>query len=67
MSDSTTNADEAGRICEITIQPDGRVYVFGICREVLELLDELGGCRDERFRQVLEQVRRAESQSGNPS
>lgn len=67
MSDSTTNADEAGRICEITIQPDGRVYVFGICREVLELLDDLGGCRDERFRQVLEQVRRAESQSGNPS
>lgn len=64
MSDSKLCADQAGRICEITIQPDGRVYVFGICREVLELLDDLGGCRDEQFRQLLEQVRRTAAGAG---
>lgn len=34
-------AAEAGRISEITILPDGRVYVFGICREVLDLINNV--------------------------
>lgn len=35
-----TASDET-LITEITIQPDGRVYVFGTSREILEVLAEL--------------------------
>lgn len=61
MSDQENSPADAGRICEITIRPDGRIYAFGICREVLDLLEALGGARDEKFRRLLEHVRRVET------
>ena len=33
--------DEETSITELTIDPNGRVYVFGASREVLELLESL--------------------------
>jgi hypothetical protein len=35
------NPDENAPLTEITIQPDGRIYVQGLSREVLELLATL--------------------------
>ena len=35
------NLDEETSITEITILPDGRIFVFGASREVLEVLDDL--------------------------
>jgi hypothetical protein len=37
MSNDVTNDDDVP-LTEITIQPDGRVYVQGLSREVLEVL-----------------------------
>lgn len=33
--------DDESRISEITLQPDGRIYVFGLSREVLNILEAL--------------------------
>jgi hypothetical protein len=44
-------------VTEITIQPDGRLYVFGASRDVLEALDAINP-RDARLRAVLAHVRR---------
>ena len=33
--------DDETRITEITLQPDGRIFVFGLSREVLALLLEI--------------------------
>ena len=45
MTDSESRADpspdDETHVTEITIQPDGRVYVFGLSRPVLELLATL--------------------------
>jgi hypothetical protein len=47
-------------LSEITILPDGRVYVFGMSRQILELLETL--LADEpRVRALLEQARAAET------
>ena len=43
-------------ITEITIQPDGRIYVFGTSRRVLEVLEELRP-DDPRLRLRLGRVR----------
>ncbi len=47
-------------ITEITIQPDGRIYVFGTSRQVLEVLEDLGPT-DVRLSQLLRHVRAAEN------
>ena len=49
------------RMTEITIAPDGRVFVFGLSREALEVLSELGP-GDAHARRLLQHVREA---SGN--
>lgn len=62
------NDDKAGdgllqdetTITEITIQPDGRLYVFGTSRQVLELLDDLRP-RDVRLQRLLGHVRAMEA------
>lgn len=46
-------------ITEITIQPDGRVYVFGTSRQVLEVLENLHP-NDARLGLLLRHVRRME-------
>ena len=33
--------DDETNITEITIQPDGRIYVFGLSRQVLQILENL--------------------------
>ena len=49
-------ADDETRISEITILPDGRVCVFGMSRELLEILDgwNLG---DADLRERIDHVR----------
>ncbi|HEX2970881.1 MAG TPA: hypothetical protein VHP11_01025 [Tepidisphaeraceae bacterium] len=59
MTEKADNPEDAGRICQITIRPDGRLYVFGICREVLDILESLGS-NDPKLQRVLEQVRQTE-------
>jgi hypothetical protein len=34
------NADDESAITEVTIQPDGRIFVFGMSREVAEVLEQ---------------------------
>jgi hypothetical protein len=60
MSDVTT--DET-LVTDITIQPDGRVYVFGTSRGVLEVLEQLRP-GDTRLQQLLGQVRGHEAADG---
>ncbi|HQU46605.1 MAG TPA: hypothetical protein PK867_27610, partial [Pirellulales bacterium] len=58
MKDETLQADEETPITEISFLPDGRVCVFGMSREVLQLLGELSlgdpalARRYERLRQA---------------
>ena len=33
--------DDESRMTEITVQPDGRIFVFGLSREVLAILRDL--------------------------
>lgn len=41
MRDSTLQADDETNITELNFLPDGRICVFGMSREVLELLSDL--------------------------
>lgn len=47
---------------EITIQPDGRVYVFGMSRDVLEVISRLP-TDDPTLRMLWEQLRMTEQDS----
>ncbi len=49
-------ADDETRITEITIMPDGQIYVFGMSRQVLELLDQLK-FGDRALKQRIEHLR----------
>jgi hypothetical protein len=48
--------DDETSITEITIAPDGRIYVFGASQGVLEVLDELA-LGDAAVRERVEHVR----------
>jgi hypothetical protein len=56
-------AEDETALTEITILPDGRVYVFGMSQPVLEIL---GGLRpaDPRLRRLLERVRSEATTAG---
>ncbi|HEY2588914.1 MAG TPA: hypothetical protein VGI81_24435 [Tepidisphaeraceae bacterium] len=64
MNDNDAGADvvmtEETDVTEITIQPDGRVYVFGASLGVLEALDAINP-HDARVRAVLAQLGRLET------
>ena len=67
MTDGKSDPPMAGNpasdetvLTEITIQPDGRVYVFGTSRQSLEVLEALNP-RDPKLQRLLSQVRLAES------
>ena len=49
-------AEDEQELTEITIYPDGRVYVFGMSVSVLEILNNLQP-HDERLRRLLDQSR----------
>lgn len=59
MSSADFAIDPETLTTEITITPDGRVFVFGTSRPVLELLEKLQP-GDARVRLLLEQVRGSE-------
>jgi hypothetical protein len=61
MSDETdpAEAEAETHVTEITIQPDGRLYVFGTSRQVLELLSELRP-GDASLERLLRHVREGE-------
>jgi hypothetical protein len=48
-------APDENTLSEINILPDGRIYVFGTSREVLEVLETLTS-RNERVQRLLESV-----------
>ena len=56
MNPDDVMADDETRISEITILPDGRICVFGMSRQLLEILDgwNLG---DADIRQRVDHVR----------
>jgi hypothetical protein len=47
---------------ELMIMPDGRIYVFGASRQVLEIMESLQP-NDERLMQLLTHVRKLEQQA----
>ena len=51
--------EDESTLSEITIGPDGRVYVFGPSLGILELLETLAPT-DERLQNILSQVRKTE-------
>jgi hypothetical protein len=54
-------AEEEQEMTEITIYPDGRVFVFGMSVSVLEILNHLQP-HDERLRRLVEQSRQVNQQ-----
>jgi hypothetical protein len=60
MSDVGSQLPEETCITEITIQPDGRIYVFGTSRKVLEVLEVLQP-NDPKLNVLLSHVRRIEA------
>lgn len=53
-------ADDETSITDIEIGPDGRIYIFGASREILELLQDLGFA-DEHLRVRLAAMKRSET------
>ena len=60
MSAQPPPVDNEKNITELTIAPDGRVFVFGTSRPILEVLEALQP-RDQKLQCLLEHVRRLES------
>jgi hypothetical protein len=58
--------DEETTMTEITIRPDGRIYVFGTSRRVLEVLDGLRP-NDARLGQLLRRARETEARPTTPT
>lgn len=54
---------EETELTEITLQPDGRIYVFGASRDVLEVMNSINP-RDAHVRAVLDCVRQVEAAAG---
>jgi hypothetical protein len=61
----TTRRKDESTITEITIQSDGRVYLFGASREVLEILEGLAPT-DPTVRRVLDHVRQTAAPGPTP-
>lgn len=55
-------ADEETSMTDIEIGADGRIYIFGASREVLELLRDLG-FEDEHLRTRLEAMAASETKT----
>jgi len=63
MSGELDQVDEQTHITELSIAPDGRVYVFGMSREILEVLETIGP-DDLHLQLLLRQVREASCSTG---
>lgn len=55
MSRMTPRGDDQTHVTDITIQPDGRIYVFGTSRPILDVLKILQP-RDGRLKRLCEHV-----------
>ena len=64
MTKGVNLIEDETTMTEITIQPDGRVYIFGTSRQVLDILVDLDP-RSERLRRLLSEVKRYESGRSN--
>jgi len=60
MTDQDDSIADENTMTEITIQPDGRVYVFGTSRQVLDILVDLDP-RSPRLERLLSEVKRHET------
>jgi len=58
LKTSNVSAEDETATSEISIAPDGRIFVFGASHEILELLAALNR-RDGALRQRLEHIRAA--------
>lgn len=58
--------DRNDNTAELTIAPDGRVFVFGTSRPILEVLESLQP-QDQRLRRLLAHVRALEQQERSDS
>jgi hypothetical protein len=58
----TEPLEDETQITEITVEPDGRVYVFGTSRRVLEVLEVLRP-DDQRLQRLLGHVRQLEQRN----
>jgi hypothetical protein len=56
MNDTDFEPDDEAMITEITIDPDGRVFVFGTSQPVLEVLQKLQP-NEPRVQTLLRQLR----------
>jgi hypothetical protein len=66
MSTTPPALDNEKNTTELTIAPDGRVFVFGTSRPILEVLAALQP-HDEKVQRLLEHVRKLESSSSSSS
>jgi hypothetical protein len=64
MTNGVDLIEDETTLTEITIQPDGRVYIFGTSRQVLDILVDLDP-RSARLRRLLGEVKRYESGRAN--
>jgi len=62
MSTPSSMLDNEKNTTELTIAPDGRVFVFGTSRPILEVLAALQP-HDENLQRLLEQARSVSSPS----
>jgi len=60
MKDRDASIEDETTLTEITIQPDGRVYIFGTSRQVLDILVDLNP-HSPWLKQFMGQVRSMES------
>lgn len=60
MKDGNAAIKDETTLTEITIQPDGRVYIFGTSRQVLDILVDLNP-HSPWLKQLMGQVRSIES------
>jgi hypothetical protein len=59
-------ADDETSITEITLQPDGRVYVFGTSRQVLAILQNLSP-KDEKLFRLLSHMQSLDVRAEEPA
>ena len=61
MSIKRSNIIDESLITEVTIAPDGRVYVFGTSRQILDVLESLQP-DDAIVQRLLQHVRKPENE-----
>jgi hypothetical protein len=66
VKENPLKADEETSISELTIAPDGRVFIFGASRQVLQLFDDLN-LGDPALKRRIDHVRALEADGSRGS